>query len=137
MLFPAPEGPRISITSLANDKRASMKAVSVCSRLGALDGLMRDGGGQADDEASPASACSLAFDRRILPISRTWSADAPGTAPIFGPDPTGMRFDDLARYRKPKTRILAEAIIGPVRVKALKDSLQRMSGDARTIVLNL
>ena len=47
-----------------------------------------------------------------------------------------MGGDDLSGYRKPQSRILAKALIGPVGIKPLKYSLERVGRNSRSVIVD-
>src|SRR3954452_4590384 len=56
--------------------------------------------------------------------------------PVLGPDPPAMGVDDLLGDREPETGILAEALMRPVGVEALEDTLQGVLANARTVIVD-
>src|SRR5580700_2016316 len=84
--------------------------------------FMRDGRREAHGEAR-ARARAL-FCRRV------------GGITVLGPDLAAMRFDDLPRDREAEAGVLAEALVGPVRIEALENSFERVLGNAGAFVLD-
>jgi hypothetical protein len=66
-------------------------------------------------------------DRRAVPRRRE---------PVHRADTAAMRLDDLARNRKPKSRILAKALIRPVGIKTLEDALEGIGWNAGAVVID-
>ena len=108
-----------SESSSEKTRRALPEGVSAGSGSSAL---MRDGRRQAHGEARARARGRVRFHL--------------GRAAVLGPDPAPMRLDDLPRNRKAKARILAEALIRPIRVEALKNALERVLGDSRPFILD-
>ena len=97
--------------------------------------------------ASHAENAGSSTTKRAPAPCRTVSSESPcsggptGTLsqfgrPVAGPNTTAMSFDNLARNRQAQTRILAEALAWSVRVKSLKNALQRMRRDARPVIVD-
>jgi hypothetical protein len=55
---------------------------------------------------------------------------------VAGPNATAMSFNNLAGNREAQTRILTESLAWPVRVKSLKNALERMGRDARPVIVD-
>src|SRR5947209_13371220 len=58
------------------------------------------------------------------------------TGAILGPDASAMGFDDLLRDRQAETGVLPKPLMRAVGVKALKNFLQRVLADARTVIVD-
>ena len=56
--------------------------------------------------------------------------------PVASPNAAAMSFNNLARDRQAQTRILTEALAWSVRVKSLKNTLERMWRDARPVIVD-
>ena len=77
--------------------------------------------------------------RYLFSIVAFWRSHANASQfgrPVAGPNATAMSFNNLAGNRQAQTRILTEALAWPVRVKSLKNALERMWRDARPVIVN-
>ncbi len=84
--------------------------------------------------------------KRAPALCRTGSHWTPGSdptldglrdsGPVHRPDPPAMRLDDLARNRQSKAGILSKPLTWPIRIEALEYPLQRVRGDAGTVVFD-
>jgi hypothetical protein len=72
----------------------------------------------------------------IVAFQRSDSNASQFGRPVAGPNKTAMSFNNLAGNRQAQTRILTEALAWPVRVKSLKNALERMWRDARPVIVD-
>src|SRR5665647_3427491 len=77
--------------------------------------------GQPEHEAGAGNG------RLAIGIERTWA--------VLRPDAPAMRLDDLFRDRQTQSGILPKALMRPVGVEALEDSLQRILANSRPVVI--
>ena len=72
----------------------------------------------------------------IVAFQRSDSNASQFGRPVAGPNKPAMSFNNLAGNRQAQTRILTEALAWPVRVKSLKNALERMWRDARPVIVD-
>ena len=56
--------------------------------------------------------------------------------PVARPNPAAVSPDDLARNRQSQTRVLTEALVRPIRIESLENSLQRMRRDSGAVIVD-
>src|SRR3954453_3305257 len=75
-------------------------------------------------------------DHETSASDRVFAFGAGRSGTIFGPDASAMRLDDLLGDRQAEPGVLAKALMRPISVEALEDSLQRVLANARTVVID-
>src|ERR1700730_7504074 len=75
-------------------------------------------------------------DHKARARNRRFAIGAGRACEILRPDAPAMRLYDLFRDRQPEPVILAKALMRPVSVKPLEDSLQRILANPRPIVID-
>src|ERR1700722_14173599 len=90
--------------------------------------------GEFDNKAVPSAVPRYLVS--LLSFRRSDANAGQFCRPVAGPNATAMSFNNLAGNRQAQTRILTEALAWPVRVKSLKNALERMWRDARPVIVD-